>query len=41
MKMITLENILRCLEDESPEVHIDEDTRKAAEQSILNMVAIK
>ena len=41
MKMITLENILRCLEDESPEVHIDEDTRKAAELSILNMVAIK
>lgn len=41
MKMITLENILRCLEDESPEVHIDEDTRKAAEQSIINMVAIK
>ncbi|MBR5300924.1 MAG: quinolinate synthase NadA [Bacteroidales bacterium] len=41
MKMITLENILLCLEDESPEVHIDEDTRKAAEQSILNMVAIK
>ena len=41
MKMITLENILSCLEQEAPEVSIDESTRKAAEQSILNMVAIK
>ena len=41
MKMVTLENILSCLENESPEVSIDEPTRKAAEQSILNMVAIK
>lgn len=41
MKMITLENILSCLEQEAPEVSIDEPTRKAAEQSILNMVAIK
>lgn len=41
MKMITLENILSCLEQEVPEVSIDEPTRKAAEQSILNMVAIK
>ena len=41
MKMVTLENILSCLEDESPEVHLDEDVRKAAERSIQNMVAIK
>lgn len=41
MKMITLENILSCLEQEAPEVSIDEPIRKAAEQSILNMVAIK
>lgn len=41
MKMITLENILSCLEQEAPEVLIDESIRKAAEQSILNMVAIK
>ena len=30
MKMVTLENILECLENEVPEVHIDEQTRKAA-----------
>ena len=41
MKMVTLENILSCLENESPEIAIDEHTRKAAERSILNMVAIK
>lgn len=41
MKMVTLENILSCLESEIPEICIDEPTRKAAEQSILNMVAIK
>lgn len=41
MKMVTLENILSCLEQEAPEVLIDESIRKAAEQSILNMVAIK
>ena len=41
MKMVTLENILVCLENESPEVHLDEDVRKAAERSIQNMVAIK
>ena len=41
MKMVTLENILSTLENESPEVTIDEPTRKAAEQSILNMVSIK
>ena len=41
MKMVTLENILSCLEAESPEVHLDENVRKAAERSIQNMVAIK
>lgn len=41
MKMVTLENILSCLENESPEVEIDEPTRKAAERSIINMVNIK
>ena len=41
MKMVTLDNILSCLENESPEISIDEPVRKAAEQSILNMVAIK
>lgn len=41
MKMVTLENILACLENESPEVHLDEQIRKAAERSIQNMVAIK
>ena len=41
MKMVTLENILECLENESPEVEMDEAVRVAAERSILNMVAIK
>lgn len=41
MKMVTLENILSCLENESPEVHLDESVRQAAERSIQNMVAIK
>ncbi len=41
MKMVTLENIIACLESESPEVILDEATRKAAEQSIINMVTIQ
>ena len=41
MKMVTLENILSWLENESPAVDIDEPTRKAAERSIINMVNIK
>ncbi len=41
MKMVTLENILACLEAESPEVVLDEEVRRAAERSIVNMVAIK
>lgn len=41
MKMVTLEKIVECLENESPEVVLDEQVRQAAERSILNMVAIK
>lgn len=41
MKMVTLENIIACLESESPEVILDEATCKAAEQSIINMVTIQ
>lgn len=41
MKMVTLENICACLENEGPEIVLDEKIRKAAERSILNMIAIK
>lgn len=41
MKMVTLDNIISTLEAQSPEVAINEQTRKAAEKSILNMVAIR
>ena len=41
MKMVSLESIIACLENESPEIIMDEDTRKSAERSILNMIAIK
>ena len=41
MKMVTLENILSCLENEYPEVTLDEPVRQAAEKAILNMIAIK
>ena len=41
MKMVTLENILSCLESEQPEVILDEETRQAAERAIENMVAIR
>lgn len=41
MKLVTLENIISTLEHLSPEVQIDEPTRKAAERAILNMVAVK
>lgn len=41
MKMVTLENIAACLENESPEIVLDETLRKAAERSILNMIRIK
>lgn len=41
MKMVTLENILRCLEEESPEIILDEQVRQRAERSILAMINIK
>ena len=41
MKMVTLENIVACLESESPEIILDEEVRQAAERSIINMVSIK
>lgn len=41
MKMVNLENICSCLEQESPEIVLDEEVRRAAERSILNMIAIR
>lgn len=41
MKMITLENIFTTLRDERPEISLDEEVRRRAERSILNMIAIK
>ena len=41
MKMVTLENILTCLENEAPEVVLDAQVRQAAERAIENMVAIR
>ena len=41
MKMVTLENICSCLENEAPEIVLDEETRRAAERSIRNMIAIR
>ena len=41
MKMVTLENILSCLENEAPEVVLDEPLRQAAEKAILNLIAVK
>ena len=41
MKMVTLENICSCLENESPEIVLDESVRRSAERSILNMIEIK
>ena len=40
MKMVTLERIAACLENESPEVVIDEQVRRAAERSIRRMIEI-
>ncbi len=40
MKMITLDSIIRCLEEESPEIMLDEDTRQKASRSIEAMVKI-
>lgn len=41
MKMVTLENICACLENEAPEIVLDEEVRRSAERSIRNMIAIK
>lgn len=41
MKMVTLEKIVAALENEQPEIELDEATRTAAERSIRNMIAIK
>ena len=41
MKMVTLESIIACLENGSPEIVMDEETRRSAERSILNMISIK
>lgn len=40
MKMVTLENICECLENEAPEIVIDEQIRRRAERSILNMIEL-
>ncbi|MDR1671822.1 MAG: quinolinate synthase NadA [Alistipes sp.] len=40
MKLNTLEKILAALETETPEVTVPEETRAAAEKSILSMLAI-
>jgi len=40
MKMVNLENILSCLENEAPEVILDEPTRRQAEKAIRNMISI-
>ncbi|MCM1151223.1 MAG: quinolinate synthase NadA [Alistipes sp.] len=41
MKMITLDKIISCLESGSPEIVLDEEVRRQAERSILNMINIK
>ena len=41
MKMVTLENIAAALENLAPEIVLDEATRRAAERSIRNMIAIR
>ena len=40
MKMITLDSIIACLENESPTIELDEETRKKASKSIEAMVKI-
>lgn len=40
MKMITLESIIACLENESPTIELDEVTRKKASKSIEAMVKV-
>lgn len=41
MKMVTLGNICSALENEAPEILLDEEVRRAAERSILSMIALK
>ena len=41
MKMVTLENIAAALENEAPEIILDEEVRRRAERSILNMIRIQ
>lgn len=41
MKMVTIENIAAALENEAPEILLDEEVRRAAERSIRNMIKIK
>ena len=40
MKMITLESIIACLENESPEILLDEEVRQKASKSIEEMVKV-
>ena len=40
MKMITLDTIIACLENESPTIELDEQTRKKASKSIEAMVKV-
>ena len=40
MKMITLDSIIACLENESPEILLDEEVRKKASKSIEAMVKV-
>lgn len=40
MKMITLDSIIACLENEAPTIELDEETRKKASRSIEAMVNI-
>lgn len=40
MKMVTLENIVSTLENEAPEIIIDEEVRRRAERSIRNMIEV-
>ena len=41
MKMVTLDNICAALENEAPEIILDEQVRTAAERSIVNMIKVK
>ncbi|MGN0092070.1 MAG: quinolinate synthase NadA [Alistipes sp.] len=41
MKMVTLDNICAALENEAPEIVLDEQVRTAAERSIVNMIKVR